>query len=120
MVGVHPVAPSALAVGDERRAAGRQHAERAAAERDRALRVAPAHGDLRRRELQLLHHELAVEVHARAVDLLPEAREQLARGLVHDLGADLLEDRHGLRVDGVERVLGEDRERRLEHAADSD
>ena len=72
------------------------------------------------RELQLLHHELAVEVHARAVDLLPEAREHLARRVVHDLRADLLEDRHGLRVDRVERVLREDRERGLEHAADSD
>ena len=76
------------------------------------------HRDLRRGELQLLHHELAVEAHARAVDLLPEPGEQLERRLVHDLRADLLEDRHRLRVNGVERVLGEDRERGFEHAAD--
>jgi hypothetical protein len=37
-----------------------------------------------------------------------------------DLRTDLLEDRHGLCVNGVEGVLREDRERRLEHAADSD
>ena len=118
MVGVHAVTPPALAIGDERRAARRQHAERAAAERDRALGVAAPHRDLRRRELQLLHHELAVEADARALDLLPEPGEHLARRLVHDLGADLLEDRHRLRVDRIERVLGEDRERRREHAAD--
>ena len=70
-----------------------------------------------RRELQLRHHELAVEAHARAVDTLSVPLQQIARRLVHDLCADLLENRHRLPVDRVERVLAEDRERCLEHCA---
>ena len=119
VIGVLPAAAPTLAVGDERRAAGRQMAERPAAERDGALGVAALHGDLRGRPGELLHHEPAVEAHARALDALTEPGQQLECRLVRHLGADVLEDRHRLGADGVERVLGQDRERRLEHCADS-
>ena len=54
-----------------------------------------------------LHHELAVPAHALAVDVLAEPRQQRQSALVAHVGADLLEDRHGVLVDGVERLARE-------------
>ena len=110
--------PVALAVADapaavEVRAVGRaRHVAEddvPPADGDPPLRVAGGDGELGRRELHLLHHELAVHAHVGAVRarLAPGGGENRASLLVQELDADLFQDPHRAVVHGVDLLFGE-------------
>ena len=110
--------PVALAVADpstaiEVRAVGRaRHVAEdhvPPADGDPALGIPRGDGELRRREIHLLHHERAVHAHVGAVRarLAPRGGEDLTGLLVQELDADLLEDPHRAVVHGLNLLLGE-------------
>ena len=107
VVGHRALAAAPVEVGAERRPADRRQHGLPAADRDRPRGIAGSERERGRGAVGHLHHELAVPVHALAVDVLAEPRQDRERALVADVGADLLEDRHGVLVDGVERLARE-------------
>ena len=107
VVGDRALAAAALEVGAERRPAdGREHRLRPA-DPDRPGGVPGPERERRRCAPGHLHHELAVPADALAVDVLAQPREQGQSALVADVRPDLLEDGHGVLVDGVERLARE-------------
>jgi hypothetical protein len=104
MIGDRAVAAASLAIMSERRTADGRVDQAAAADCHVAIGVAPCQCERLRRERQLRKHEVGIPSDAGAVDRLTGRAQQFAHRVVVNLGADVAEDAHGLRMHLVEVV----------------
>jgi hypothetical protein len=107
VIGVGAVAAPPLHVRAERRAAHRYQHRRAVADAYRLGRVSALQRERRGRLGQHLHHELAVPVHALALDLLAQAAQHRQSVVVPHLGADLLQHHHRPLMHLIELLLAQ-------------
>ena len=100
--------PAAVEVRDEWRTVNRGVDHMVAADDDGVFRIACLHRESRWNLLDLLLDNGAVEVNAVLFDLQPGAAEVVEGPGVQEVDADLLQDQHGVVIDLLNLLLGED------------